>query len=176
MPIRNGALAGYFKLEPGTNFLYHMTEAYLLFILVAVHGFLYADWAAIYNSARDRFRPVYPVLEPTYLYHEVWPGNTSALGIWRASLIFTGIVSSLIMFAMLLTSFPVMRRKYFNLFYFTHLFGIAAVVIICLHASTMFYCTAPGLTLWLVDWIIRANELRARADAQLTSMGKGWYK
>ena len=176
LPVsRHSALASFLKLAPSTTYVFHMTQAYVLFGVVVTHGSLYAAWAALYNQNRERFRPIYPVLNPTWLYNEVWPGNTSALGTWRASLIFTGSVSSLIMLAMFLTSFPIIRRKYFNVFYFTHLLGIIAVIVICLHASTMFYCTIPGFSMWLLDWAMRLFELREKLDSRLNALGNGWY-
>ena len=76
---------------------------------------------------------------------------------------------------MFFTSFPIIRRKWFNVFYFTHLLGIVAVVIICLHASTMFYCTIPGLSMWLLDWSMRVYELKEKMGSRLTALGNGWY-
>lgn len=177
LPVsRHSALASFFKLSPTTIYTFHMTQAYVLFGLVITHGSLYAAWAALYNQNQDLFRHILPALNPTYLYNEVWPGNMSTLGIWRASLIFTGSTSSLIMLAMFFTSFPIIRRKHFNLFYFTHLLGILAVVILCLHASTMFYCTIPGLSMWLLDWSMRLFELREKLDSRLEALGNGWYR
>ena len=99
--------------------------------------------------------------------------SQTALG--RASLIFTGSVSSLIMLAMFCTSFPAIRVRYFNLFYFTHLLGIVAVVVICLHASTMLYCTLPGLSMWILDWSMRLFELQEKMDSQVRGLGNGWF-
>lgn len=178
LPVaRNSALSSFFRLSASTTYAFHMIQAYVLFALVVVHGLLYASWVAAYNYARNLTRSplAFPVLNPTYLYHEVWPGNTSSLGIWRASLIFTGLVTSLIMLAVFLTTFPVIRRKHFNLFYFTHLLLIIAVVVICLHASTMFYCTAPGLAMWVLDWGMRIYELSGKMDSTLVALGKGWF-
>ena len=176
LPVsRHSALASFFKLSPTTTYTFHMVQAYVLFLIVLIHGALYARWATIYNQDRGGFRRVLPVLNPTYLYDEVWPGNDSPLAVWRASLIFTGIVSSLIMMTLFFTSFPAVRRQRFNLFYFTHLLGIVAVIVICLHASTMFYCTVPGLSMWLLDWGMRFYELRNKLDSRLTSLGNGWY-
>ena len=177
LPVsRHSALSSFFKLSPTTTYTFHMTEAYVLFGLIILHGSLYASWATLYNRNPNTFRQILPVLNPTYLYDEVWPGNTSALGTWRGSLIFTGSVTSLIMLAMFLTSFPAVRRRYFNVFYFTHLAGIVAVVVICLHASTMFYCTIPGLSMWLLDWTMRVFELREKLDSRLKALGNGWYR
>ena len=154
-----------------------MILAYVLFALVLTHGLLYASWVAAYNHARDRIRSslVFPVLNPTYLTEEVWPGNPSSLGIWRASLIFTGALTTLIMLAVFITTFPVIRRKHFNCFYFTHLLMLVAIVVICLHASTMFYCTAPGLAMWTLDWGMRIYELSGKMDSSLVAIGKGWF-
>ena len=177
LPVsRHSALASFFKLSPTTTYTFHMMQAYVLFCLVATHASLYAAWAARYNSDPDAFRHTLPVLNPTYLYNQVWPGSKSALATWRASLIFTGSTSSLIMMLLFFTSFPVIRRKHFNVFYFTHLLSIVAVVIICLHASTMLYCTIPGLSMWLLDWSMRVSELREKVDSHLIALGNGWYR
>ena len=177
LPVsRHSALISFFKLSPTTAYTFHMTQAYVLFALVIIHGSLYAAWAASYSQNPDIFRQILPLLNPTYLYNEVWPGSTSALGIWRASLIFSGSFSGSIMIVMFLASFPIVRRKHFNLFYFTHLLGIVAVVVVCLHASTMLYCTLPGLLMWLLDWTMRFFELGEKLDGRLTVLGKGWYR
>nr|POE63036.1 ferric reduction oxidase 4 [Quercus suber] len=176
LPVsRHSSLLSFFKLSPSTIYTFHMTQGYVLFGFVIIHAALYASWAALYHEHTDRFRYVFPVLNPTYLYHEVWPGKTSSLGVWRASLVFTGGVSALIMTAMFFTSLPSIRRKYFNVFYFTHLLGIVAVVIICLHASTMLYCTIPGLSMWLLDWGMRIFELRNKLNGRLMALGNGWF-
>lgn len=176
IPIsRHSALASFFKISVATTLTFHMLTAYALFTLVGTHGFLYVSWIPVYEGLSQRLRMVYPVLNPTYLYEETWPGNTSSLGVWRASLIFTGIVTSFIMLLMFITTLPSIRNRHFNLFYFTHLLGIVAIVIICLHASTMFYCTAPGLLMWLLDWLMRLYELRASLHGNIEHLGKGWY-
>lgn len=176
IPIsRHSALASFFKLSVSTTLTNHMLTAYMLFILVLLHGFLYISWVPVFNSLSDGLRMAIPVLNPTYLYHETWPGNTSSLGIWRASLIFTGITASTIMVAIFVTTLPAVRSKHFNLFYFTHLLGIVMVIIICLHASTIFYCTAPGLAMWFLDWGMRLHELRRLLDGDISTIGNGWY-
>lgn len=172
---RHSALASFFKLSVSTTLAFHMLTAYTLFLLVLLHGFLYVSWVPVFNLLSETLRMVFPVLNPTYLYDETWPGNSSALGIWRASLIFTGLTTALIMAIIFITTLPPIRRKHFNLFYFTHLLIIVAVVIICLHASTMFYCTAPGLAMWLLDWGMRLYELRKKLGSKVTALGNGWY-
>ena len=176
LPIsRHSALASFFKIAVSTTLANHMLTAYALFALVLIHGLLYVSWIPVFHALSSQLRMVIPVLNPTYLYHETWPGNTTPLGYWRASLIFTGIVSATIMAAIFVTSLPTVRSKHFNLFYFTHLLGIVMVIVICLHASTMFYCTAPGLAMWFLDWGMRLHELRRVIDGEITTIGNGWY-
>jgi magnesium-transporting ATPase (P-type) len=176
LPIsRHSALASFFQISVSTTLTLHVLTAYTLFSLVVVHGLLYISWLPVYSNLSTALRRVIPVLNPTYLYVETWPGDTSPLGIWRASLIFTGSVASLIMLAILLTTFPKVRALHFNLFYFTHLLSILMVITICLHASTMFYCTAPGLAMWVLDWGMRLHELRRVLRGSISALGNGWF-
>ena len=176
LPIsRHSALASFFQIATSTALMTHVLAAYTLFTLVIIHGCLYLSWIPAFNSLPVDLRKIIPVLNPTYLYHETWPGNSSSLGIWRASLIFSGSLAAIIMVALFVTTLPRLRVKYFNLFYFTHLSSILMVVIICLHASTMFYCTAPGLAMWLLDWSMRLHELRKPTHGDIVKLERGWY-
>ena len=176
IPIsRHSALASFFKLSVSTTLTLHVMTAYTLFGLTIIHGLLYASWVPLFRSFSKTLRSVYPLLNPTYLDTEVWPGNTSSLGVWRASLIFSGIFTSILMLAIFLSTLPTVRSKHFNLFYFTHFLSIVIVIIICLHASTMFYCTAPGLAMWSLDWGMRLYELRKTLSGRITTIGNGWY-
>ena len=176
LPIsRHSALASFFQVSVSTTLTNHILTAYTLFTLVSIHGLLYVSWLPAFNGLSAPLRQIVPVLNPTYLYTETWPGNKSSLGVWRASLIFTGSVAASIMCAILLTTFPKVRARHFNLFYFTHLCSIVMVIIVCLHASTMFYCTAPGLAMWVLDWGMRVYELRKTLHGRISALGNGWY-
>ncbi|KAI4224528.1 MAG: hypothetical protein LQ349_007218, partial [Xanthoria aureola] len=176
VPIsRHSALASFFQLSVSTTLTLHMLSAYTLFALVLIHSFLYISWAAFITSMSAHARKVLPVLNPTYLYHETWPGNTTSLGVWRASLVFTGLFAVIVMLVISITTLPKVRRKHFNLFYFTHLFSILMVIVICLHASTILYCTAPGLVMWCLDWSMRLHELKLLLYGELSTFGNGWY-
>lgn len=176
IPIsRHSALASFFQLSVSTTLTLHMLSAYTLFTLVLIHTFLYVSWVSLFNSLTMQAKMVIPVLNPTYHYHETWPGNTTSLGVWKASLIFTGLFAAAIMLIISVTTLPQIRRKHFNLFYFTHLSSILMVVVICLHASTMFYCTAPGLAMWCLDWSMRLQELKVLLPGQISTFGNGWY-
>lgn len=176
VPIsRHSALASFFQLSVSTTLTLHMLSAYTLFAFVLIHSCLYISWAAFITSMSAHARKVLPVLNPTYLYHETWPGNTTSLGVWRASLVFTGLFAVIVMLVITITTLPKVRRKHFNLFYFTHLFSILMVIVICLHASTMLYCTAPGLAMWCLDWSMRLHELKLLLYGELSTFGNGWY-
>ena len=176
LPIsRHSALASLFQIDVSTALTTHVIAAYTLFTFVIIHGCLYLSWVPVFNSLPLDLRKVIPVLNPTYLYHETWPGDASSLGIWRASLIFSGCLAALIMLLLFVTALPKVRIKHFNLFYFTHLFSIVMVVIICLHASTIFYCVAPGLAMWVLDWSMRLYELRKPVYGNIAKLGQGWY-
>ena len=177
IPIsRHSALASFFQLSVSTTLANHMLTAYTLFSIVLTHAFLYVAWVPVFESLSSGLRMVIPILNPTYLYDETWPGNTTHLGIWRASLIFTGLVAIIIMAALFVTTLPKVRSNHFNLFYFTHLLSIVMVIIVCLHASTIFYCIAPGLAMWFLDWGMRLYELRRVLESEITTIGKGWYR
>ncbi|KAL9125205.1 MAG: hypothetical protein Q9217_005553 [Psora testacea] len=176
LPVsRHSALASFFQIPVSTTLTYHILTAYTLFILVIIHGILYVSWLPVFNNLSASLRMVIPVLNPTYLYTETWPGDSSSIGIWRASLVFTGSMAAAIMAALFMTTLPRVRTRDFNLFYFTHLLSILMVAIVCLHASTMFYCTAPGLAMWVLDWGMRFHELRRTLDGTLSTLGNGWY-
>ena len=176
LPIsRHSALASFFKISMSTTLTNHILTAYTLFVLVIIHGFLYVSWVPAFESLSAQLRMAIPLLNPTYLHTQVWPGDTSSIGIWRASLIVTGSFAVLIMTLIAITALPNVRKAHFNIFYFTHLLAILMIIVICLHASTMFYCTAPGLAMWLLDWMMRVWELRRELRGSISTLGKGWY-
>ena len=176
LPVsRHSALVSFFKLSVSTTLAAHMIAAYILFFFILLHGFLYVAWLPVFDSLSATLRRTLPVLNPTYLYNETWPGDRSALGVWRASLIFTGLLATILFFVIFLTTLPAIRKRHFNIFYFFHLLGIVAIVAVCLHASTMFYCTAPGLAMWTLDWAMRFYELRRPLSGSIASLGRGWF-
>ncbi|KAH9206406.1 hypothetical protein DL95DRAFT_487489 [Leptodontidium sp. 2 PMI_412] len=101
-----------------TTLTFHMITAYTLFALVLTHGLLYVFWIPALEALPAALRKVYPVLNPTCLYDETWLRNTSSMGIWRASLIFTGSVATFIMALIFITTLPAVRNRHFNLFYY----------------------------------------------------------
>ncbi|KAL6720368.1 hypothetical protein ACLMJK_002289 [Lecanora helva] len=39
----------------------------------------------------------------------------------------------------------------------------------------MFYCTAPGLAMWVLDWGMRIYELGGKLESTITALGNGWF-
>ena len=50
------------------------------------------------------------------------------------------------------------RRSSYRLFYFTHMFAVVHFVTALLHAWTLWYYVAPGLTLWMFDRFVRLSR------------------
>lgn len=85
------------------------------------------------------------------------------------------------MLAIIITALPVLRRRSYNTFYYTHIIcSIIIFVGLSLHASTDFYFLLPGLFLWVLDWawrIFRGDSgLRKKVQGTLQDAGNGWYK
>ncbi|KAL8715359.1 MAG: hypothetical protein Q9220_000692 [cf. Caloplaca sp. 1 TL-2023] len=72
---RHSALASFFQLSVASTLTLHMLSAYTLFTLVLAHALIYVSWIRIFSGLSAQARMVIPVLNPTYLYHETWPGN-----------------------------------------------------------------------------------------------------
>ena len=167
VPIsRHSALASFFSLSVSTTLTFHMATAYTLFGLVIIHEFLYLSWVPTFNALSAQLRMVFPVFNPTYLYHETWPRDTSALGVGRASLIFSGLLTTTIMELIAVTTVPVVRRKHFGLFYYTHLLIIPGVIIIspCEHNLLLCRARTANVGAGLGDAPVRAPKEVGRQD------------
>lgn len=83
--------------------------------------------------------------------------------------------------AIAITALPSLRRRNYNVFYYTHMLcSIAVFITVSFHASTDFYFLLPGLFLWMVDWTWRIFKgdtgLGRKVDATVLGAGGGWYK
>eukprot|EP00123_Amoebidium_parasiticum_P015209 comp22835_c0_seq1/m.35942 comp22835_c0_seq1/g.35942 ORF comp22835_c0_seq1/g.35942 comp22835_c0_seq1/m.35942 type:complete len:576 (-) comp22835_c0_seq1:484-2211(-) len=72
----------------------------------------------------------------------------------------TGFVAMLAFFIMFLTSLPIVRRRGFELFYYTHSLFIAFIVGCWLHFPTMKWYIIPPLALYGVDRVFRLVQSR----------------
>lgn len=101
---------------------------------------------------------------------------------WFTQTTYTGIGAFLPILSILATSIPWVRRRHYNVFYYSHVFfGTTIVVGSCVHASTDFYAVLPGLCLWIVDLTRRFffgeyNGLARKSPVTLENAGNGWLR
>ncbi|KAJ1555379.1 hypothetical protein HK405_002191 [Cladochytrium tenue] len=84
------------------------------------------------------------------------PRNPDAAG-WgnRRYLYITGVVAFFAFVYVALTSLKIVRRRNYNLFYYSHFMIIVVLLFGYFHASmSIFYCI-PGIALWTIDGILR---------------------
>lgn len=148
---RHSALGSFFKLTYKGTQAFHRSVSYLLISLVLLHALLYIYWAGYWKTWPADKQALFPVYNPTYNANDVYPGNTTTVGRYRASLVFTGAASAVIMLFICVTSISIVREKWFKLFYWVHSLVLLSIVIAALHASTLFYCIAPGIFMWFLD-------------------------
>eukprot|EP01063_Lacrimia_lanifica_P012438 TRINITY_DN1906_c0_g2_i1.p1 TRINITY_DN1906_c0_g2~~TRINITY_DN1906_c0_g2_i1.p1 ORF type:complete len:774 (+),score=321.41 TRINITY_DN1906_c0_g2_i1:51-2372(+) len=55
-------------------------------------------------------------------------------------------------------SIETVRRNYFEVFYYAHHFGMVFLFVCMLHGHSLWYYTFGGLSLWLVDRLLRFNK------------------
>nr|XP_036578995.1 uncharacterized protein CTRU02_10924 [Colletotrichum truncatum]KAF6786426.1 hypothetical protein CTRU02_10924 [Colletotrichum truncatum] len=101
---------------------------------------------------------------------------------WFSTTTYTGAAILIVLILITITALPPIRRRSYNLFYYSHIIcSIAIFIGASIHASTDFYLLIPGLFLWLVDWSWRlfggeAGGLSQQTTATLEDAGNGWYR
>ena len=92
------------------------------------------------------------------------------------------MLSYLMILLIVVTSLPVVRRRSYNTFYYTHIICSSLIfVLTSIHASTDFYFLLPGLLLWILDWMYRLflgkeGGLRKNVTGTLEVAEGGWYR
>lgn len=171
---RHSALGSFFRISYTTTLRFHALVSYALLLLSIIHGLLHVYWVGYWKKL-EKQGTGFPAMNPTFEFDEVFPEDDSSLGVWRASLIFTGSIFLGILFLINATSLVLVRRHFFKVFYYTHTLSLFGAIVICLHSSMMFYCIAPGIFMWMLDYGMRLYELRSSMNARIAPLGKGWY-
>ncbi|KAI8371293.1 ferric reductase like transmembrane component-domain-containing protein, partial [Choanephora cucurbitarum] len=71
----------------------------------------------------------------------------------------TGSIAMFAFLIMFLTSFEVIRRRFFEVFYWCHIIGlIIAMIFTCWHEPTCFAFFIPAIILWFADRVIRSYQ------------------
>ncbi|KAF2679031.1 hypothetical protein K458DRAFT_461829 [Lentithecium fluviatile CBS 122367] len=174
MPVaRNSVIAKVFRIQPSTLLQAHKIIAYGLLVFGLVHGLLYYFFIDAYDNAaanNDQIRHHFDTDNPFLTEEDHGP---------YARFVFpTGVIAGIGLIPMCITALPIIRRSNYNIFYFTHIIGaIAIMILLCLHASTNFYFLLPGLVLWVSDWMWRvSHRLGTQVEAIVEKAGNGWYR
>ncbi|KAI1340443.1 hypothetical protein F5Y15DRAFT_39706 [Xylariaceae sp. FL0016] len=182
IPVGRDSLLGRaFALHQHTLLLAHKLFAYITVIAALAHGAAYYAFVGSYAAARGEGKDQFHVDNPGLTVADV---ETRRGGVYYLACLPTGMLSFMGMLLLVATSLPAVRRKSYNLFYYTHVGGSASVFfLVSLHASTNFYFLLPGLVLWILDWAVRVlgrggdrKGWRREVTAMLHDAGNGWYR
>ncbi|KAF2010266.1 hypothetical protein BU24DRAFT_472369 [Aaosphaeria arxii CBS 175.79] len=178
IPISRNSLVGRaFGVHQSTLLFAHKIISYLFILAVIAHGTSYALYATSPSTGDERrdeeFATGNPTMTRTASKSRSW---------WYTTTTYNGAATLTVMIFILATSLPFVRRKHYNLFYYSHLLcGITIIIGSCVHASTDFYLIFPGLFLYVVDLIQRffsgeAGGLHNKHVAVIENASGDWYR
>ncbi|KAI7893164.1 ferric reductase like transmembrane component-domain-containing protein [Mucor mucedo] len=101
-----------------------------------------------------------------FMPHFVWRiikgyqrNNSSFESLFRNTEQTTGTISMFGFLIMFVTSFEYVRRNHFEVFYYSHIFGVlVAIIFACWHETTCFAFFIPAVILWFADRVIRSYQ------------------
>ncbi|KAJ3272071.1 hypothetical protein HK104_004554 [Borealophlyctis nickersoniae] len=132
----------------------HRWVGYFFVLAVAAHTILYIVYTAQYRSYEDLISVLFAGSNKSaHKDHLLGWGE----GNWMVTM---GTLSTLLLLLASLFSLPIIRRRFFTLFYATHFLLIPSMIFACLHAASDFYYIIPGLGLYIVDLALRVRALR----------------
>ncbi|KAI9254800.1 ferric reductase like transmembrane component-domain-containing protein [Sporodiniella umbellata] len=97
----------------------------------------------------------------------------------------TGTVSMLGFLLMFVTSFGFIRRRFFEVFYYSHIIGVVVGIIFgCWHETTCFAYFIPATLLWVFDravrsyqsWVVKTTSVRVDEVASTTTSQEGIFR
>lgn len=93
-------------------------------------------------------------------------GNDAVAASFEATRIKVGLLAWICLALMLLTALPVVRRRFFEVFYYTHFLFFIFMVGALYHTTNGPEFLLPGFSLWVVDRIIRFAYNFRRVEVQ----------
>lgn len=93
-------------------------------------------------------------------------GNDAVAASFEAVRIQVGLLAWICLALMLLTALPVVRRRFFEVFYYTHFLFFVFMVGALYHTTNGPEFLLPGFSLWVVDRLIRFAYNFRRVDVQ----------
>ncbi|KAG4283258.1 hypothetical protein FPRO06_09931 [Fusarium proliferatum] len=179
IPVSRNSLVGHaFSIHQSSLLFAHKMISYLFAVGATAHGVSYivyaTDGSSEGNKAKEEaFATGNPAMTLT---------GSKQRSSWFTMTTYTGIGALLPIFLIVLTSIPWIRRRHYNLFYYSHVFlGTIIFAASCIHASTDLYLLIPGLLLWFIDLIRRfffgeTNGLSRTVLATLENADNGWVR
>ncbi|XP_022888916.1 ferric reduction oxidase 2-like [Olea europaea var. sylvestris] len=137
---RGSSILRVLGLSSESTIKYHIWLGHIVMILFASHGLCYIIFWAYTNQTS-----------------EMWAWNK--FGVSNVA----GEVALLSGLVIWMTSFPRIRRKFFELFYYTHHLYAVFVVFFVLHAGFSYSCISlPGFYIFLIDRYLRFLQSQQR--------------
>ncbi|KAM0437855.1 hypothetical protein ACHAPT_002220 [Fusarium lateritium] len=175
---RNNLVGRAFRLHQSTLLFAHKVVGYLFLLVVLAHGVAYGMYALDPSSDGDEKRnEAFSTGNPTMTLKE-----SKGRSEWYTTTTYNGAAALIVIIIITLTASAWIRRRNYNLFYYTHVVcSILIFIGASIHASTDFYLLLPGLSLWVVDWVYRlfggeGGGLHEKLNATLENAGEGWYR
>ncbi|KND05203.1 uncharacterized protein SPPG_00862 [Spizellomyces punctatus DAOM BR117] len=147
---RNSFLQIFFGISFQHALRFHRWMGYFVFITTTVHLIFYV-WSAAADPTSTVWNHMFNI-----------PGGSKnrdtamalrwGKGNWGIPF---GNASYLFLIPVILTSLSYVRRKHFNLFYFTHFVVFVSLFFAYLHAPSAFYYTITGLGMYMIDLMFR---------------------
>eukprot|EP00904_Undaria_pinnatifida_P009313 jgi/Undpi1/5511/HiC_scaffold_2.g00790.m1 len=126
-----------------TMMAYHRGMARVFMALVLVHMVLF--WVVF--AQNDDFWHDWPIAIPTDYHSDNWTIPLATLTTWVALVVMFGF------------SLEWVRRRNFELFYYSHHFFLVIWAMVLWHAASAWYYIGASIALWIVDRAIRFSSV-----------------
>ncbi|KAK9687967.1 hypothetical protein K7432_014573 [Basidiobolus ranarum] len=150
---KNSALQTLFGISFENTLRAHRWMGYLYALMAVIHTVVYIVYTAQYRKVSDLISVLFYGSKNSAT-HDHAPGWGE--GNWMVTM---GTYAVILLIPVILSSLPIVRRKFFNTFYVTHFLVFFSMVFACLHAASDFYYIIPGLGIYLVDLLLRIVAL-----------------
>ncbi|CAN0319940.1 unnamed protein product, partial [Ectocarpus sp. 12 AP-2014] len=140
--LRNGVFQNVFGVGWETMVAFHRRMSRVFLALVLVHMVFF--WA-VYAQEGD-FWHDWPIAIPTDYHEDNWTIPLATLTTWFMVITMFGL------------SVQWVRRKHFEVFYYSHHFFVVVWTMMLWHAASAWYYIAASIALWLVDRAIRFSK------------------
>uniref|UniRef100_A0A8C1UN89 NADPH oxidase 1 n=1 Tax=Cyprinus carpio TaxID=7962 RepID=A0A8C1UN89_CYPCA len=138
------------------NLTFHKLVAYMIALMTAVHTvahLLNAEWYT--NSFQGQYGPLagnLSMLDDSSELKTTYLNPTPTLLVFTTIAGLTGVVITLALILMITSSMEVIRRSYYEVFWYTHHLFIIFFAGLVFHGLTDFNCLNPLLQTWM--WVI----------------------